>query len=450
MIGFTPRFPFSASPTCFEHASKPYLTADDVSDWTWVTINHAADPTARTPAVQPYDLPALRQASELTLALPRVGFYTTPAFLALWNTNDSNQHRVTANQTLLAALGQAFTAENTIVPFSSAGLDSAHAVAGSECVGCHATLDPMRNFWANQLDYNDRNDFPSRPSFNGAAANPRPKSIVDEFAFADFKATGSSLGDLGGYLQQVTDGGGHSRFAMAVTQQLCFYANSGPCSETDPEYVRIVTAFMNSSYNFAALLKEFFSSPLVTGAAATGTFDAGAVPVSISRRDHFCAALSNRLGKVDLCAQTATLPTSAQTATAKIAASIAADAFSRGAQSPVTPSDPTLFYRSATEMLCENIAVQVVDASSGSVYSSSDVAGAIKGMVENIMGYPPSSAEHDQAIQILTNHNTMAASSSTTGGGTRGGTTTASKATNALRSTFVLACESPTALGLGL
>jgi hypothetical protein len=101
-------------------------------------------------------------------------------------------------------------------------------------------------------------------------------------------------------------------------------------------------------------------------------------------------------------------------------------------------------------MLCENIAVQVVDASSGSVYSSSDVAGAIKGMVENIMGYPPSSAEHDQAIQILTNHNTMAASSSTTGGGTRGGTTTASKATNALRSTFVLACESPTALGLGL
>ena len=39
---------------------------------------------------------------------------------------------MTANQTLLVALGQAFTAENTITPFSVAGLDANHAVAGSE------------------------------------------------------------------------------------------------------------------------------------------------------------------------------------------------------------------------------------------------------------------------------------------------------------------------------
>jgi hypothetical protein len=453
MIGFTPRFPFSANPTCFEHASKPYLTTDDVSDWNWVTINQAADPTNRAPAIQPYDLPTLRQATELTLSLPRVGFYTTPAFLALWNTNDSNQHRVTANQTLLVALGQAFTAENSIVPFSTTGLDATHAVAGSECVGCHATLDPMRNFWANQLDYNDRNDFPARANFMGGSANPRPKSIVDEFAFGDFRATGASMNDLGGYLSQVTDGNGHTRFAIAVTQQLCFYANSAPCSESDAEFQRVVTSFMSSNYNFAALTKEFFASPLVTGAVPTGTYTDGQVPVSVSRRDHLCAALSNRLGKADICAQIATLPTSAQTATAKIAASITADAFSRGAQSPVTPSDPTLFYRSATEMLCENVAVQVVDAASGSVYSSSDVAGSIKGMVETIMGYPPSSPLHDQAVQILTDHNTMAASTTTTGGGTGrpgGSTGSTSKATNALRSTFVLACESPTALGIGL
>ena len=123
----------------------------------------------------------------------------------------------------------------------------------------------------------------------------------------------------------------------------------------------------------------------------------------------------------------------------------------------MTPSDPTLFYRSATEMLCENVAVQVVDAASGTVYASSDVTGAIKSMVETIMGYPPSSPLHDQAIQILTDHNTMAAATTTTGGGgggfgmAGGGTgASTSKATNALRSTFVLACESPTALGIGL
>jgi len=453
LIGFTPRFPFSGSPTCFEHSSKPYLTTDDVSDWQWVTINHKATPTDQTPVVQPYDLPTLRNTTTLTLSLPRVGFYTTPAFLALWNTNDSNQHRVTANQTLLVALGQAFTAENTIIPLSTTGLDSSHSVAGSECVGCHATLDPMRNFWANQFDYNDRNDFPARANFMGGAANPRPTSIVDEFAFGDFKATGTSTADIGNFLQMVTDGNGLSRFAIAITQQLCFYANSTACSESDPEFRRVVNSFMTSTYNFAALIKEFFASPLVTGTAATGTFmTANSVPVSISRRDHFCAALSNRLGKADLCAQTATLPTSAQTATAKIAAAITSDAFSRGAQSPVTPSDPTLFYRSATEELCENIAPQVVDATSGSVYSSSDVTGSIKGMVETIMGYPPSDPMHDMAIQILTDHNTMANSATTTGGTTRPGGTggSTSKATNALRSTFVLACESPTAVGLGL
>jgi len=192
LLGFTKQLQdYTVSPSttiCNDHPSKPYFTADDVSDWKWVTIAPKANPADRTPAIQPYDLPSLRAATTLSLSLPRVGFYTTPAFLALWNTNDSNQHRVTANQTLLVALGRAFTAENAITPFSSAGLDSSHAVAGTECVGCHATLDPMRQFWANQLDYNDRNDFPAATRTN--PGNPRPTgTLVDEFAFGDVRAT---------------------------------------------------------------------------------------------------------------------------------------------------------------------------------------------------------------------------------------------------------------------
>ena len=145
-------------------------------------------------------------------------------------------------------------------------------------------------------------------------------------------------------------------------QQLCFYANSSPCSESDAEFRRIVGAFKDSSYNYAVLAKEFFSSPLVTGAAATGSFAVGEVPISIARRDHLCAALSNRLGKPDLCVQAARAAQQhADGRPTRIAASVAADAFSRGAQAPVTPSEPTMFYRAATEMLCENIAKQVVD-----------------------------------------------------------------------------------------
>jgi len=440
LLGFTPQFPTSGTAMCNDHASKPYFTAEDVSDWAWVTINAKATPTDRVPVIQPYDLPALRRATELTLSLPRVGFYTTPAFLALWNTNDSNQHRVTANQTLLVAFGQAFTAENAATPFSTAGLDANHAVTGGECVGCHLTLDPMRQFWANQLDYNDRNDFPAGSRTN--PGNPRPTgALVNEFAFGDVTGTGASMGDLGGFLSRVTDGAGLPRFGISVVQQLCFYANSQACSTLDPEFRRIVTLFRDKSYNFAVLLKEFFSSPLVTGASATGSYPAGEVPISISRRDHLCASLSNRLGKPDLCAQAAVLPTSTQTATARIASSVASDAFSRGAESPVTPADPSLFYRAATELLCENIAIQVVDATTGSVFSSTDVPTAIGGMVQTVMGYPPSHPLYAQAVQILTDHNTMAATM---------GSNRTNRPRDALRSTFALACESPRALGIGL
>jgi len=171
------------------------------------------------------------------------------------------------------------------------------------------------------------------------------------------------------------------------------------------------------------------------------------VPVSISRRDHFCAALSNRLGKPDLCAQAVPVPNPTQTATATIAQSVAGDAFSRGSQVPVTPSDPTLFYRSASELLCSNIAAQVVDPTAGGgVYSMSDVPGAIGNMVENLMGYPPGHPAHAEAIQILQEHYDGARM---TRSGTGGGGATTS-ATNALRSTFILACESPTAVGIGL
>jgi hypothetical protein len=450
LLGFAPRFPFSGNPTCGEQPAKPYFTTADLTDWTWVTINHKANPADRVPAIQPYDLPALRNAKELTLSLPRVGFYTTPAFLALWNTNDSNQHRVTVNQTLLAALGQSFTSDSVIMPLSTAGLDSTHAVDGTECVGCHKSLDPMRQFWGNQLDYNDRNDFPMGNRFTGAAANPRPAAPGGGFAFGDVNDIGPDITAVGALLARVTDGSGLHRFSIAIAQDLCFWANSSPCSESDSEFRRVVAAFENStpSYNFAVLIKEFFASPLVTGAVATGTYPTvGSVPVSISRRDHFCAALSNRLGKPDLCAQAVPMPNTAQTATATIAQSVASDAFSRGSQIPVTPSDPTLFYRSASELLCSNIAAQVVDPmAGGGVYSMSDVAGAISNMVENLMGYPPGHPAHTEAIRILQEHYDGARM---TRSGTGGGGATTS-ATNALRSTFILACESPTAVGIGL
>ena len=468
LIGYTPRYPFLGQPDCWEHPSKPYMTDGDVSDWRWVNI---MPKTSSDAYIQPYDLPALRLASTIKLAMPRVGFYTTPAFLALWNTNDSNQHRVTMNQTLLAALGQSFTSDNNLTPLSEVGLASTHTTNSGECYGCHKSLDPMRMFFGNQYDFNDRNDFVANP-FSGSQPNPRPTGALQAgFAFADVNwaapSTGTSLSDLGPLLLQATDqdttdaGGPLPLFALSVAQQLCFWGNSNACSPSDPAFRAVVADFVSSKYNFPSLVKELFSSALMTGAAATATYPADSagnatVPISISRQSHLCAALSNRMGVSDVCALQAAVPTSAQSTTVTIAGSVAADAFSRGSQTPVTPAYPDLFYRAATEELCENVAKLVVDATGGPYTSSSTSCangdGLLTKFVEQVMGLNPSDKLHDGALTILENHCALAAKvkTTTTGGGLGGGTTSTSAQTNAVRSTFVLACESPSSLGIGL
>ena len=340
----------------------------------------------------------MRTASELALALPRVGFYTTPAFLALWNTNDSNQHRVTANQTLLVAMGLSFTSDAAIVPVNTVGLDPQHAVEMSLCYGCHKALDPLRQFWANEFDFNDRNDFPTR--IFGGSPNPRPSAKGGVLAFANVNATGASMLDLGPLLAQVEDPGDPpvNRFAIAFAQKLCFFADSAACSESDPEFRRVALAFQNANYDFMTLVRELMSSPLVTAAEHTDTFDQRAPLVSVSRRDQLCQALSIRLGQPDICGLGVAFPFSsgfgggmgdayaAQRAMFRLAGSLPADSFSRGSENLVTPSEPTLFYRAASEMVCENVAARVVDTD-GSRYNSGDPDGAIADMVATIMGY---------------------------------------------------------------
>ena len=468
LIGYTPRYPFLGQPDCWEHPSKPYMTDADVSEWRWVTI---APKASSDSYVQPYDLPTLRTLTALKLAMPRVGFYTTPAFLALWNTNDSNQHRVTMNQTLLAALGQSFTSDNNLTPLSEVGLASSHTTTSGECYGCHKSLDPMRMFFGNQYDFNDRNDFVTNP-FNGSQSNARPSSPQQAgFAFADVNwaspSTGTSMADLGPLLLQATDqdtsdaGGPLPLFAISVAQQLCFWGNSNACAPSDPTFRSVVADFVSSNYNFPSLVKELFSSALMTGAAATATYPADSagnatVPVSIARQTHLCAALSNRMGVSDVCALQVAVPTSAQATTLTIAGSVAADAFSRGSQTPVTPAYPDLFYRAGTEELCENVAKLVVDATGGPYTSSSTSCtngdGLLTKFVEQVMGLNASDTLHDRAVGILETHCAAAATvkTTTTGGGLGGGTTTTSAQTNSVRSTFVLACESPSSLGIGL
>jgi len=287
----------------------------------------------------------------------------------------------------------------------------------------------MRTFFA------DRYDFDDRPAAH-------PQAGASGFAFGNVSASGTGLVDFGRLLLQVSDaaGGGApiTRLALEMTQKLCFFANSAACAEDDPELRRVARTFQDSTYDFKTLVRTLMSSPLVTAASFTSTFDAHEVVVSIARRDQLCQALSQRLGLVDLCALAVPTPKGSQARLVQIAGAVAADAFSRGAEVPVTPAEPNLFYRAASEMLCEAIAAEAVDSDRPGAYSSTDADAAMVSMVTSILGYPPGDPHHDRALQILQMHHATALGSGQ------------ASATDALRSTFALACQSPTALSFGL
>ncbi len=456
LIGLTPRWSYSANPQCFEHPSKPYFGPEDTEDWRLITFTEGA------PTLKPWDIPkirALTDGSSVSVNLPRVGFYTTPAYLALWRTNDSNQHRVTANQTLIVALGQGFTPERAVVPVTEVGIDEEHSATASECYGCHRALDPFRQFWENQFDYNDRNDFRDNQGaeaggrrFGARATKERPSERGGVLAYGNVNAEGPAFDDMGKLLLQVTDGDGLPRFAISMAQQLCYWANSAGCAEGDNEFRRIAQAFVDSDYNYKVMVAEMMASPLVTGFSPTATFETRNVTVSINRRDHLCAALGARLDLGDVCGLDYAFPqmrgfggggqseADQVKSVFRIAGTIAADSFSRGSEVPVTPLSPTLFYAAGSELFCEYVATKAV----GTVYDTADVDAALAAMVRDVMGYPDSEELTDgtspaqAARTILRSHYDEALD------------VQGSSASLALQSTFALACQAPTSLGLGM
>src|SRR5262249_34863984 len=143
-------------------------------------------------------------------------------------------------------------------------------------------------------------------------------------------------------------------------QKLCYYVNSAPCLPDDPEFQRIVAAF-SAKMSWSTLVHELLSSPLTTNASGTQTTEADEV-VAVNRRDHVCAALNNRLGLTDVCGTEASTPSSAKNSLiVSVGAGLPSDGYGRGATAPVLPNDPTLFYRSGMENICQTVAQMVID-----------------------------------------------------------------------------------------
>jgi hypothetical protein len=401
-------------------ALAPQIVASDFDTWKMVTIREPKAGEAATPF---YDLANLRSTSELVLTIPRIGFFSTPAFFANWQTNTSNQMRVTMNQSLIVATGAQIDGTDPTMPTSTPGLDTDHAQL-PDCIVCHQTLDPTRSILSSAYSWNYHQQ-----------VDPALTAQKGLFVFQGVSKNLTSIADLADTLST------HPLFATAWAQKLCYYVNSKECDPKDPELARVVGVFQSTGYSWNALVKELLSSPLSTGAAPTLTTKAG-LTVAVSRRDHICAALNQRLGFTDLCGLDVTTKI-VQKAIPQIVAGLPSDGYGRGAVAPVLPNEPTLFYRAGMENICASVAALVVDTpaktqvAGAKQWSSKDPDGAIADFVATVMAITPSDPRSAELVTALRAHYDAA-------------TKQGAAVTNALRSTFVVACLAPSAISIGL
>jgi hypothetical protein len=399
------------------------MAPTDFTTWNMVRLRAPVAGEARTVF---YDLPALRAASELVLSTARVGFFSTPAFFANWPTNSSNQMRVTVNQALIVATGAAVDGTDPTAPATTPGLDADHSQPGSACFGCHQQLDPTRSILSSTYSwfYYPQTD----------------QALVKQpglFAFQNVIAPMTTIDDFAQLLAS------HPLVPQAWAQKLCYYVNSAPCDPDDPALARILDAFGNAGSSWDTLVRELVSSPITTHASKTKTGTTNGNVVAVSRRDHLCAALNNRLGFVDICQLDATVSGRAANAIAQIVSGMPSDGYGRGATVPVLPNQPTLFYRAGLENVCAAVAGLVIDATPNAnqpgakQWSSSQPDTAIADFVGSVMALSPSDPRAARATQILSAHFQGAVQSGAT-------------PKDSLRSTFVTACLSPSFIGIGM
>lgn len=403
------------------YQGRGILNDSDFNTWRMMTIRK---PRAGEERTWVYDIPKFRKSSELVFVRPHVGFYTTEAFLYTWQTNSSNQARVTANQTLITAVGRKFDGTASATPASERALDSAHARPGTDCYNCHVTMDPMRQFFRNTFTY-----------FYGLQDNRTQLDMPGVYAFDGESSIGADISDLGKSLAK------NKRFALGWAHKLCTWANSAVCDPsgdnanepTDPEFIRIVQTFEKSNFSWNVLVQELFSSPLVTYAGKTITSDARSASYSVAKKAQLCRQWDLRLGLDDVCGLKALPSTSTGDAIKTIATVLPSDSYSRGQTIPTLANDPGLFFLAGIENICRALASRVVDVT-GSKYQSANVTQTVAELTHNLMGIQ---APRDQDVMTLLNEHFTTARSQ------------GASAADALRSTFMLACMSPTSVTVG-
>jgi hypothetical protein len=425
---------------CGSHSSPGALVftttgaTNDFNDWRPVTVRA---PMPNEPITRFYDIETLRTLNELVIHTPRVGFFSTPAFQANWSTNTSNQFRVTTNQALIVATGAQVDGTDGTLATDTSAVDTMH-VTNPACFVCHQSLDPTRAVLSDTWTY-------AYFTQEGTSLIPGTR----QFAFQGVVQDVKTIEDFANILAT------HPLLPGAWVQKLCYYVNSQPCGPTqpgapvDPEFTRLVGVFQQG-FSWNALVKALLMSPLTINTTPTLVTQHDEL-VAVARRDHLCAALNNRLGFADICGLNVATPAPAKNSPRAtilaIAGGLPSDGYGRGSTAPVLPNDPTLFFRSGLENICESVAQLIVDDTTPepgtTPWSSTDPTTAINAFVATIMGITPSDPRSAIAVSGLTAHFNGLVN------GTFPNQPATSK-TDALRSTFTVACLTPSFAGIGM
>jgi hypothetical protein len=401
------------------------------ADWELRPIT-IREPMAGEDHTEFWDIETLRATDELVLATDRVGFFTTLGFSAKWTTNDSNEHRVNANQTLIVGLGRTFDPENVFVPADGAGIDEDHATPGTTCYACHKDLDPMRDFLRQSYSY----------AGTERLADPDNETVP---ATAYFSVDGSEPVAGNGVYDLADAMATHPRFAVAWAEKLCAIVNAGACDAQDPELTRIGDAFAASNHDFSVLVRELLSSPIVTFAERTTTWDKFGAPVPIVVQDDFCRRLSSRFGIADICNLRGELDAEngVRSAMRALSDGIPPVSYGRSTVLPFVAEAPDVFFVASVERMCQTVAETWLGNGDAALWAPSDREEVLDMLVADIMGVPPSDPRAPDLRRILAEHWDEAVAAQTDG-------TDDAKAVAALRSTFMIACGSAPALSTTL
>ena len=413
-----------------------YLIDDDYSDWRAVEFTQSsASASYSNTAGFTSALRTIPNNGTLPLLFPRVGFFSTPSYLDLWGTNDDNDFRVTANQTLIVALNKGINAADPTTHLSENGIPTSHIDPDSSCYQCHRHLDPMRLVFK-KYQYSIHH-----------ARNPDP-TINPSFSFMGVTKNFSTIDEFAQILAN------HEEFAKGWVQKLCVWGNSMRCDESDPEFTRLANYFRNNQHNFKLLLRQFFSSPIFTGNTQTLTHSTQNFVVSISRGNHFCNALNTRIkalskvngtsGNPSVCSNSDELGT------------VSNDQFARATEDLAQGVQMSAFDTKSIDAECMKISRNIFATNTSKVIDETKgVDKALEQLVQYIIGIPTNDNRYNEHLQSLkqvynlANHGTRCNGDPTTQGNN---ITCGYKLSQyeSLRSAWFAACTDPELISLGM